>query len=179
MIRIYFFYKLIKTLYGYISLAKISFCKNMSVITKLHLTGVRRGKSNMLRLLTNWQHKNGVQTINLCTCKHSKISIYKNIILLKNKYVIRYEYRFGTQRNFGHWSLAFIICFNSRITKDAREDEMEDNMGQVNTMIGNLRNMAIDMGSELENQNRQIDRINRKVRRSTAFSPYLYSLVLV
>lgn len=36
-------------------------------------------------------------------------------------------------------------------------------MGQVNTMIGNLRNMAIDMGSELENQNRQIDRINRKV----------------
>jgi synaptosomal-associated protein 25 len=49
-----------------------------------------------------------------------------------------------------------------RITNDAREDEMEENMGQVNTMIGNLRNMAIDMGSELENQNRQIDRINRK-----------------
>ena len=37
-------------------------------------------------------------------------------------------------------------------------------MGQVNTMIGNLRNMALDMGSELENQNRQVDRINRKVR---------------
>ncbi|KPU74885.1 uncharacterized protein Dana_GF26572 [Drosophila ananassae] len=48
------------------------------------------------------------------------------------------------------------------ITNDAREDEMEENMGQVNTMIGNLRNMALDMGSELENQNRQIDRINRK-----------------
>ena len=40
-------------------------------------------------------------------------------------------------------------CF--RITNDAREDEMEENMSQVNTMIGNLRNMAIDMGSELEN----------------------------
>lgn len=52
----------------------------------------------------------------------------------------------------------------ARITNDAREDEMEDNMQQVNTMIGNLRNMAIDMGSELENQNRQIDRINLKVR---------------
>lgn len=51
-----------------------------------------------------------------------------------------------------------------RITNDAREEEMEENMGQVNTMIGNLRNMAIDMGSELENQNRQIDRINLKVR---------------
>jgi len=49
-----------------------------------------------------------------------------------------------------------------RITNDAREDEMEDNMSQVNTMVGNLRNMAIDMGSELENQNRQVDRINRK-----------------
>lgn len=52
---------------------------------------------------------------------------------------------------------------NFRITNEAREDEMEDNMGQVNTMIGNLRNMALDMGSELENQNRQVDRINRKV----------------
>lgn len=28
---------------------------------------------------------------------------------------------------------------------------------------GNLRNMAIDMGSELNNQNRMIDRINAKV----------------
>lgn len=50
-----------------------------------------------------------------------------------------------------------------RITNDAREDEMEENMGQVTTMIGNLRNMALDMGSELGNQNTQIDRINRKV----------------
>ncbi|XP_071517208.1 synaptosomal-associated protein 25-like isoform X4 [Panulirus ornatus] len=49
-----------------------------------------------------------------------------------------------------------------RISNDAREDEMEENMGQVNTMIGNLRNMAIDMGSEIENQNRQITRINAK-----------------
>lgn len=50
---------------------------------------------------------------------------------------------------------------------------MEDNMGQVNTMIGNLRNMALDMGSELENQNRQVDRINRKVRLK------LFRLILV
>lgn len=40
---------------------------------------------------------------------------------------------------------------------------MEENMTQVSTMIGNLRNMAIDMGSEIENQNRQLDRINAKV----------------
>lgn len=56
-----------------------------------------------------------------------------------------------------------------RITNDAREEEMEDNMQQVNTMIGNLRNMALDMGSELENQNRQIDRINLKVKRCRVF----------
>jgi synaptosomal-associated protein 25 len=55
-----------------------------------------------------------------------------------------------------------IVC-NLRITKDAREDEMEENMGQVSTMIGNLRNMAIDMGSEIGSQNQQLDRINQKV----------------
>ncbi len=37
-------------------------------------------------------------------------------------------------------------------------------MQQVSTMIGNLRNMATDMGVEAENQNRQLDRINLKVR---------------
>ena len=41
---------------------------------------------------------------------------------------------------------------------------MEENMQQVSTMIGNLRNMATDMGTEVENQNRQLDRINLKVK---------------
>nr|XP_022334474.1 synaptosomal-associated protein 25-like isoform X11 [Crassostrea virginica] len=50
----------------------------------------------------------------------------------------------------------------TRITNDAREDEMEENLTQVSGMLGNLRNMAIDMGSEIESQNRQIDRINNK-----------------
>jgi len=49
-----------------------------------------------------------------------------------------------------------------RITNDAREDEMEDNLQQVSTMIGNLRNMACDMGNEISNQNSQIDRIKGK-----------------
>lgn len=62
-------------------------------------------------------------------------------------------------------SITLIMLYIYRIQKDdAREDEMEENMGQVNTMIGNLRNMALDMGSELENQNRMIERINAKVR---------------
>ncbi|XP_067143447.1 synaptosomal-associated protein 25-like isoform X2 [Centruroides vittatus] len=50
----------------------------------------------------------------------------------------------------------------AKITNDDREEEMEDNMQQVNTMIGNLRNMAIDMGSEIESQNQQLDRVNQK-----------------
>ena len=41
---------------------------------------------------------------------------------------------------------------------------MEDNLQQVSGMIGNLRNMACDMGNEIENQNRQIDRVKGKVR---------------
>ena len=50
-----------------------------------------------------------------------------------------------------------------RITNDDREEEMEENMQQVSTMIGNLRNMAQDMGTEVSNQNSQLDRINLKV----------------
>nr|UEK51512.1 SNAP25-like protein 2 [Parasacculina yatsui] len=50
----------------------------------------------------------------------------------------------------------------ARITNDAREDEMEENMSQVNTMVGNLRNMALDMSSEMDNQNRQVERISAK-----------------
>ncbi|XP_041352440.1 synaptosomal-associated protein 25-like isoform X1 [Gigantopelta aegis] len=52
--------------------------------------------------------------------------------------------------------------FITRITNDAREDEMENNIVEVAGMIGNLRNMAIDMGSEITAQNRQVDRINQK-----------------
>ncbi|VDM31657.1 unnamed protein product [Hydatigera taeniaeformis] len=52
----------------------------------------------------------------------------------------------------------------TRITNDAREDEMDQNMQEVAGMIGNLRNMAIDMGSEITQQNTQVERIHLKVR---------------
>lgn len=63
-----------------------------------------------------------------------------------------------------------------RITNDARETEMDENLGQVNTMIGNLRNMALDMGSELENQNHQIEKISTKVRIMQTYILYLPKL---
>ena len=39
-----------------------------------------------------------------------------------------------------------------RINNDAREDEMEDNMQAVGSMLGNLKNMAQDMGGEIERE---------------------------
>ena len=50
-----------------------------------------------------------------------------------------------------------------RINNDAREDEMEDNMQAVGSVLGNLKNMAADMGEEISRQNKQLDRIDRKV----------------
>ena len=56
---------------------------------------------------------------------------------------------------------------------------MDENIQQVHTMVGNLRNMAIDMvckpqleshlltlfqSTEVSNQNRQLSRIQEKVR---------------
>lgn len=40
-------------------------------------------------------------------------------------------------------------------------------MEEVSIMVGNLRNMAIDMGSEISNQNTQVDRINLMVSANT------------
>ncbi|NXS06920.1 SNP23 protein, partial [Neodrepanis coruscans] len=47
----------------------------------------------------------------------------------------------------------------TRITNDAREDEMDENLAQVGNILGNLKNIALDMGNEIDAQNKQIDRI--------------------
>lgn len=48
---------------------------------------------------------------------------------------------------------------------------MDENLEQVGGIIGNLRHMALDMGNEIDTQNRQIDRIMEKVRRRSGFAP--------
>lgn len=67
----------------------------------------------------------------------------------------------------------FKQCFNTanmcflrvlRVTDDARENEMDENLEQVGGIIGNLRHMALDMGNEIDTQNRQIDRIMDMVK---------------
>ncbi|XP_042356113.1 synaptosomal-associated protein 23-like isoform X2 [Plectropomus leopardus] len=49
-----------------------------------------------------------------------------------------------------------------RITNDAREDEMEENLDAVGSIIGNLKTMAQDMGNEIDKQNKHIDHITEK-----------------
>lgn len=49
-----------------------------------------------------------------------------------------------------------------RVTNDAREDEMEENLAHVGSIVGNLKSMALDIGNELESQKDQIDRIHEK-----------------
>ncbi|XP_034714896.1 synaptosomal-associated protein 23-like isoform X1 [Etheostoma cragini] len=49
-----------------------------------------------------------------------------------------------------------------RITNDAREDEMEDNLEAVGSIVGNLKNMAMEMGNEIDQQNKHIDSITGK-----------------
>ena len=41
---------------------------------------------------------------------------------------------------------------------------MEENLGAVGSIIGNLKTMALDMGNEIDRQNVQIDNITEKVR---------------
>jgi len=49
-----------------------------------------------------------------------------------------------------------------RINNDAREDEMEENMQAVGSILGNLKNMAQDMGDEIGKQNKDLERIGGK-----------------
>ncbi|CAF1072473.1 unnamed protein product [Adineta steineri] len=50
----------------------------------------------------------------------------------------------------------------TRITNDDREEEMDDNLQLVGSFIGNLKNMALDMGDTITNQSKQIDAISKK-----------------
>jgi len=50
----------------------------------------------------------------------------------------------------------------TRITNDDREEEMDDNLQLVGSYLGNLKNMALDMGDTIISQNNQIERIADK-----------------
>lgn len=55
----------------------------------------------------------------------------------------------------------FLLCL--RVTNDAREEEMEENLAHVSSIVGNLRSMALDMGNEIDMHNAQLEDIRGKV----------------
>ena len=65
-----------------------------------------------------------------------------------------------------------------RINNDAREDEMEENMQAVGSILGNLKNMAQDMGDEIGKQNKDLERIGGKVTIFISFHFFYLFLVL-
>lgn len=99
----------------------------------------------------------------ICVCPCAKAADFKNNGAWQNnedgKVVNSQPQRVIDNRNGAGPTTGGYV---QRITNDAREDEMEDNLGQVSSIIGNLKNMAIDMGSEIDSQNSQVDRINKK-----------------
>ncbi|CAH8429679.1 unnamed protein product [Schistosoma rodhaini] len=54
--------------------------------------------------------------------------------------------------------------FITRITNDAREDEMEQNLQQVSGMVSQLHSMATDMNQEITTHNQILDRIDQKAQ---------------
>uniref|UniRef100_A0A8D0CG12 Synaptosomal-associated protein n=1 Tax=Salvator merianae TaxID=96440 RepID=A0A8D0CG12_SALMN len=52
--------------------------------------------------------------------------------------------------------------FIQRIMKDDVEDEIEQNLIQVDSMLSNLRSMAVDMSNEIDVQSKQVDSIKEK-----------------
>lgn len=60
-------------------------------------------------------------------------------------------------------TLTYFALLSDRVTDDAREDEMEENLAHVGSIVGNLKSMALDMGNEIDTQNVQIERVQGKV----------------
>jgi len=101
----------------------------------------------------------------LCICPWQKIKSFENDAEYKkvwgkhdNQVVQGEPMRTSDPRNQVQISGNYV----NRVTNDLREEEMEENLVQVAGVIGNLKNMAIDMGNEITSQNAQVDRINQK-----------------
>ncbi|XP_026547938.1 synaptosomal-associated protein 25-like, partial [Notechis scutatus] len=52
--------------------------------------------------------------------------------------------------------------FIQRIMKDDVEEELEQNLTQVDSMLSNLRSMAVDMSNEIDVQSKQVENIKEK-----------------
>ena len=55
------------------------------------------------------------------------------------------------------------ILLSPRITGDDREKQMNEDLGDVSRLLGNIKNQAVDTNSQLNRQNQQLDVIQDKV----------------
>jgi hypothetical protein len=62
------------------------------------------------------------------------------------------------------WRALWVGSYIERITNDAREDEMNENLGVVHDILGDLKNQAAAMGAEIDEQNGMIDQIQDKTQ---------------
>ncbi|XP_062523872.1 synaptosomal-associated protein 23-like [Corticium candelabrum] len=101
----------------------------------------------------------------LCPCKRTK-NIEKTVEYQKTfadgnrDGVITEQPGFGTARRTG--GNTEYSGYITRVTNDAREDEMDENIGQVVRIVEDLKGIAIDMGTEVDKQNSQLEIINKK-----------------
>ena len=65
-----------------------------------------------------------------------------------------------------------------RITNDAREDEMEENMQGVGSVLSNLKEMAGAMGEEIDRHNKRLDKIDVKVGGEAGLASLLIIVLL-
>ena len=69
------------------------------------------------------------------------------------------QQRVHPDRSYDSLASSFSGGLIDRLTDDFREDEMEENLQDVNSVIHELRTMAMEQGSTLDQQNQQISRI--------------------
>lgn len=108
----------------------------------------------------------GIIYIRISVCKSREISA-PICTFLKSRFILPCLVNLALRKfRFVYYSMGWLqstMLVGFRVTEDARENEMDENLEQVGGIIGNLRHMALDMGNEIDTQNRQIDRIMEKV----------------
>lgn len=59
----------------------------------------------------------------------------------------------------------YINKFYWRPTGDDEEDEIEQNITDISSMVSNLKHMAVDIGNEVDTQNQQLEKIYEEVKK--------------
>lgn len=67
-------------------------------------------------------------------------------------------------KDFFSYMTKLVDLFGHRITNDENEDVAEQNLQEVDSVIGTLKDIAKDQGRTLSKSNIQIDSLNNKVR---------------